>query len=190
MLFKSRAVPTLAQRMRLLLWPRVSFMRSARYAVARMVRVKSTPHAIALGCAVGVFASMTPFVGVQMMMAAGIALLVRGNLLAAMLATFIGNPVSWPVIWGATYAVGCVILGNLGAAQAATLAPPHPALASVWNIVFPMLIGSIPLGLGVAAVSYGLVARTVTSLQRQPGRGSLARMKRAISRPEPEWRLW
>jgi uncharacterized protein len=190
MLFKSRVAPTVAQRVRLMVWPRVSFVRSARYTVARVMRVKSTPHKIALGCAVGVFASITPFVGVQMAIAAGLALILRGNLVVAMLATFIGNPVSWPAIWGATYALGTVIIGTVGVAEAATLTPTNPALASVWPVLFPMLIGSIPLGLGVGAVSYGLVASTVSAAQRHETGSPLTRLKVILRAREPEWRLW
>ena len=187
MLFKSRHTPTLSQRLRLLAWPRVSWVRSACYIAKRMLRVKASPHKIALGCAAGVFASITPLIGVQMVLAGAIALILRGSIAAAMLATFFGNPLSWPLIWGATYALGSAMLGASGPAEAAAL---HHGRDTVWPIVYTMLIGSIPIGLASAAVSYGIVARTVGAVQqgRFVGIEALrARMELAFA---PAWRLW
>jgi uncharacterized protein len=176
MLFKSRHKPTLQQRVLLMLWPRNSWSRSARYIGKRMLRVKASPHKIAVGCAAGVFASITPLIGIQMVMAGAIALILRGSIAAAMLATFLGNPLSWPLIWGATYGLGSLILGHPGAAAAAALAPGRDP---IWPVVYTMLIGSIPIGLASAAVSYGVVARTVDAVQHG----------RRLTR-EPVWRLW
>lgn len=187
MLFASRDVPSLARRVRLMVWPRVSFARSARYAIKRTLRVKASPHKIAIGCAAGVFASITPLVGVQMAMAALIAVILRGSLVAAMLATFVGNPLSWPIIWGATYMLGIAILGNFGAAEAASLTPGSDPF---WPILYPMLIGSIPIGLAVAALSYGIVARSVALAQREGGRLNLEALKQWFGLGEPTWRLW
>jgi uncharacterized protein len=187
MLFASRDVPSLARRVRLLVWPRVSFARSARYAIKRTLRVKASPHKIAIGCAAGVFASITPLIGVQMAMAALIAVILRGSLVAAMLATFVGNPLSWPIIWGATYMLGVAILGNFGAAEAASLTPGSDP---VWPILYPMLIGSIPIGLAVAALSYGIVARSVELAQRDGAGLDLAAVKQRFGFGEPTWRLW
>ncbi len=193
MLFKSRSRPTLAQRLRLVVWPRVSWSRSAHYVIKRLFRVKASPHKIAIGCAAGVFASITPLIGVQMVLAGAIALLLRGSLPAAMLATFVGNPLSWPLIWGATYALGSAMIGHPDVANASVL---RPSADSLWPIVYTMLIGSIPIGLVSAAVSYGIVARMVEGVQH--GRaplGSLptllhaARAQFAIQR-QPMWRLW
>ena len=187
MLFKSRQTPTLSQRVRLLVWPRVNWSRSARYVVKRMLRVKASPHKIAVGCAAGVFASITPLVGVQMVMAGAIALILRGSIAAAMLATFLGNPLSWPLIWGATYALGSAMIGQPGAAEAAALSRSHDP---IWPILFAMLVGSIPIGLVSAAVSYGVVARAMTAVQerRTTQLGTLRDQIGAMARPC--WRLW
>ena len=187
MLFKSRYTPTLSQRLRVLAWPRVSWSRSARYVVKRVLRVKASPHKIAVGCAAGVFASITPLIGVQMVMAAAIALTLRGSIAAAMLATFLGNPLSWPLIWGATYALGSAMLGAPGPAEAAALAR---GTDTVWPILYAMLIGSIPIGLASAAVSYGVVARVVGSVQQGRSVGFEALRARMENATAPAWRLW
>lgn len=187
MLFKSRHQPTLLQHLRIMVWPRVSWARSARYVAKRMMRVKASPHKIAIGCAAGVFASITPLIGVQMVMAGAIALILRGSIAAAMLATFLGNPLSWPLIWGATYALGTAMIGQPGSAEAASLANPNGAL---WPMLYAMLIGSIPIGLVSAAVSYGVVARTMTAVQQRQ-RLKLSGLQQGLAGIwQPAWRLW
>ena len=187
MLFKSRQLPTLKQRLRLLAWPRVSWVRSARYIVKRMLRVKASPHKIAIGCAAGVFASITPLVGVQMVMAGAIALILRGSIAAAMIATLFGNPLSWPLIWGATYALGSAMIGHPGAAEAAALVHGSDP---VWAILFAMLVGSIPIGLVSAAVSYGIVARLAAAVQQQQPTQLRVWQNRIAALAAPSWRLW
>jgi len=187
MLFKSRQTATLNQRLRLALWPRVSWSRSIRYVAKRMLRVKASPHKIAIGCAAGVFASITPLIGVQMVMAGAIAIILRGSVVAAMLATFLGNPISWPIIWGATYAVGIAMIGHPGAAEAAALIHGNDPILPV---LMAMLVGSIPIGLISAAVSYGVVARAMTTAQGQQSKqvGGLGHWFAGWT--APCWRLW
>ena len=187
MLFKSRQTATLLQRLRLLVWPRVSWDRSVRYIVKRVMRVKASPHKIAIGCAAGVFASITPLVGVQMVMAGAIALILRGSVVAAMLATFLGNPLSWPIIWGATYALGTAMIGHPGAAEAAALIHGNDPILPV---LVAMFVGSIPIGLVSAAVSYGVVARAMTAAQAQPATQLGAFKHRLALWTTPCWRLW
>lgn len=188
MLFQSRQTATLTQRARYLVWPRRSFSRSARYVAKRMLRMKASPHKIAIGCAAGVFASITPLVGVQMVMAGAIALILRGSIPAAMLATFIGNPLSWPLIWGATYALGTAMIGQPGAAEAAAML--MPGNDPIWPILFAMLLGSIPIGLVSGAVSYGVVAQVVTSAQQRKTTHLDALKNRLDAWLKPCWRLW
>ncbi len=204
MLFKAREKPTFLRKVRLWLWPRRSFDRSARYVWKRLFRLKASPHKIAVGCSAGVFASITPLIGVQMLMAGIIAIILRGSLPAAMLATFVGNPISWPFIWGATYAVGASLVGSPGAAEAAALSGE---VDRVWPIVYTMLIGSIPVGLLAAAVSYGLTTRAIEALRGEPrsvvsgaDAGRIARdvWDRTLQKAsdikrrwaDPSWRLW
>lgn len=113
------------------------------------------------------FASITPLIGFQMLMAGVIALLLRGSIAAAMLATFIGNPLTWPIFWALTYGAGLLLVG--GPAVAAGL--PQSA-DQVWPVVYTMLIGSIPVGLAAAAASYALMFRAAEVWQSEQTRGA------------------
>ncbi len=103
-------------------------------------------------------------------MACVIAYLLRGSLPAAVLGCLIGNPLTYPIIWGATYEAGRFLTAaeipdgqapeSLGAALA------HGDLAAIWApYLKPMLIGSIPLGLVFGAIAYALVFAGVRSFQ-------------------------
>jgi uncharacterized protein len=187
MLFKSRQRLTVLERLRNIFWPRVSFARSARYTIKRMMRIQASPHAIAVGCAAGVFASITPLIGVQMAMAGALALMFRGSFAAAMLGTLFGNPVSWPLIWGGTYALGTAMIGQPGSAEASSIIKNSD---HIWPVLYPMLLGSIPIGLVSAAVSYGIVAKAVDMLRcRRDARFDKFTTQWAAL-AAPAWRLW
>ena len=71
-------------------------MRSGQYVTKRILRLTATPHAVAAGVAAGAFTSFTPFMGLHFLLAAVLAWMVRGNLLAPALGTFVGNPLTFP----------------------------------------------------------------------------------------------
>ncbi|MGC2341160.1 MAG: DUF2062 domain-containing protein, partial [Methyloceanibacter sp.] len=94
MLFKRRQTESLLERLRVHLWPRRSWSRSSRYVVYRLRRLSATPHAIALGFAAGTFVAVTPYIGTHLIMAALIAWIIGGSIVAAILGTFLGNPLT------------------------------------------------------------------------------------------------
>ena len=62
--------------------------------VARLLTINDTPHAIALGSAIGLFLAMTPTVGVQVILAVAICTVVRANRIAAVVLVFVSNPLT------------------------------------------------------------------------------------------------
>ncbi len=71
-----------------------SWNRRWRYYYWRLIRLRSTPDQMARGLAVGVFAGMFPIVGLQMVVAIGLAMLVRGNKWLAAVGTWFSNPLT------------------------------------------------------------------------------------------------
>ena len=169
MLFRRREEASLLQRLRIGLWPRRSWGRSGRYVIYRLRRLSASPHAIALGFAAGVFAAITPFLGAHMIMAALLAWAVGGSLVAALLGTFIGNPLTYPVIWFTTFETGTLMLG--GGEEKPKIDLSHGIFQSsfeqIWPILKPMSLGSIPLGVAAAALSYVLVKPMVGAYHRR-----------------------
>lgn len=181
MLFARRTPPSTWESLRTWAWPRTSWSRSLSYFVKRLKRMRATPHQVALGCAAGVFASITPLLGTQMVLAAALAFLIRANIPAALIGTFFGNPLSWPLIWGGTYVVGSAMLGvDNGLTLAgleyylrqfveavATWSPEviEHAAVLIWPVLKPMLAGSLPLGLAAAALIYYLLRPLIAAYQ-------------------------
>lgn len=94
------------------IWPRGGWGRALRYMHHRVNRLPDSPHRIARGIFCGVFASFTPFFGLHFVIAAVMAKLIRGNIVAALLATFVGNPLTFPIIAAINLKLGQWMLGR------------------------------------------------------------------------------
>lgn len=174
MLFQRRTPPSRFEKLRVAVWPRASWARSFRYYGKRVLRLTASPHAVALGFACGAFASFTPFMGFHFMIAAAAALIVRGNVLASALGTAVGNPLTFPFIWAATYKLGHVILGtgSLNTAADATHGLMHAdllaqSLDTLLPIIEPMVVGGIPLGILCGILCYIPVYVSVQAYQER-----------------------
>lgn len=110
MLFRARTRSKLKQ-MSAFFWPRKSVKRGWIYLMLRVLRLQSTDYALAAGFACGVFASFTPLIGAHVLIACGIAWLLRANMLMSVFGTVFGNPWTFPLIWGLIYAVGSLMIG-------------------------------------------------------------------------------
>ncbi|SRR5690606_3947977 len=201
MLFKRRTKPPFHERLLAWLWPRRGWRRAWGYAWHRVRRLKASPHAIAAGFAAGVFASFTPFMGFHFVIGFVAAFLVGGSLIASALGTIVGNPLTFPLIWFATYQVGCMLLGlepganlNEQLSRFDLMGLIHdPAsiwddiLHVLWPVVRPMTVGSVPIGLAAAAVSYFSVKYVIEAFQarRRERFADRTRVRGSTSEVEP-----
>ena len=92
-------------------YPRGGWGRAFEYVKLRLRRLPDTPEKISRGIAAGVFTAFTPFYGLHFVTAAIIAKLMRGNIIASLLATFFGNPLTYIPIAIASLWTGYRILG-------------------------------------------------------------------------------
>ncbi len=182
MLFKRKKRLSAVMRLRYAVWPARSYRRSARYTLLRLLRIDASAHSIAVGCAVGVFAVFTPFLGLQMTIGALLALALRGSVLASAVGSFAGNPLTYPVIWISTFTVGSVLLDSSASAEMSTLSDGAEALGrsirdaspdgvasavqGLWPILKPMALGSLPLGGLSAVLTYFLVRQLARAHKR------------------------
>ncbi|WP_071674566.1 DUF2062 domain-containing protein [Nioella nitratireducens] len=93
-------------------YPRGGWGRAIQYIRHRLHRLPGTPESIARGVFAGAFTVFTPFFGLHFVVAALIARLMRGNILAALLATFIGNPLTYVPIALISIHTGHFLLGT------------------------------------------------------------------------------
>jgi uncharacterized protein (DUF2062 family) len=167
MILGRRTKPTLGERLRTAVWPRTSWRRSLRYFAKRVLRINSSPHTIALGFGTGVFIAWSPFFGLHYVMSAAASFVLRGNIVASIIGTTLGNPLTLPAMWLLAYKLGGWIVGDAGA-DATTALPDNLAQqswAAIWPIVKLILIGSIPLGLVTGVIAYFAVRGAVTAFQ-------------------------
>lgn len=180
MVFRRRDPRSVSQTITELLYPRGGWLRAAHYVKHRIRRLPDSPQRIARGIAAGVFTAFTPFYGAHFITAYLVARGVRGNWLAAMLATFFGNPLTYVPIAVISLQLGHFILGtdfkdvagrSLGGKfldawrdlrdnfmSLFTSAEPHwDRLEVFWETVFlPYLVGGIPPGIICGAIAYFL----------------------------------
>jgi hypothetical protein len=95
-----------------LIWPRGGWGRAAQYVKHRVRRLPDTPEKISRGIWAGVFTSFTPFYGLHFIIAAFLAMVMRGNVLASLMGTFFGNPLTYIPIAYSALATGHWLLGS------------------------------------------------------------------------------
>ncbi len=152
-----------------MIWPRRSFSRSLRYMGKRITRITASPHAVAAGLAVGVFAAFTPFFGFHLILAVVLAYLIAGNIAAAAIGTALANPLTIPFIWGGTYELGRMLVEKHAHVKPVPLTGllesevlRQMSFTELWQPVLkPMLLGSLVMGLGCALAVY-VVTRWAT----------------------------
>jgi uncharacterized protein (DUF2062 family) len=202
MIFKRRDKPPFWERTREILLPRKGFWRGWDYIRKRMHRLPDSPHRIALGFACGAFASFSPFFTLHFLLAAGLAWMLRGNILAAIFGTAVGNPLTFPFIVALSLWLGRWMLGR-GGEQSDFAAITH-AFAEAFNslsatvqswfgygpsmmdglllflddVFLPYLIGGIAPGLVAATVSYWIIGPIVAAYQERRRKKLAARAKR------------
>lgn len=180
------------------LWPRTGWRRAGRYVKHRVRRLPDTPRRISRGLAVGVFTTFTPIYGLHFILAALLALLLRGNVMASLLGTFFSNPVTYVPIAVVSLGLGHWMLGTSksGAVDEnifgkffragedlfwngwyAMRGTPvdWTATAVFWNDVFlPWLVGGIAPGIITALAAYAICLPLIEAYQRRR-RGRLKR---------------
>ena len=95
MVFKRRDPKPFLRAVKEFLWPRGGWSRAFHYVKHRMRRLPDDPERIARGIWVGVFTTFTPFYGVHFIVAAVLARIMQANMLAALMSTFFGNPLTY-----------------------------------------------------------------------------------------------
>jgi uncharacterized protein (DUF2062 family) len=184
-------------------WPRGGWGRAFNYVKHRLRRLPDTPEKIGRGIWCGVFTSFTPFFGLHFLVSALLAKVMRGNILAALMATFFGNPPTFVVIAATSMKMGNWLLGtefenfdtpvlkkfqdagqdlwhNFKAMFTPERADWH-GLSVFWGEVFlPYLVGGIVPGIITATIVYYLCVPVIAAYQnrrRKKLREKLAALK-------------
>ena len=159
------------RRLYLFRWVRLHGWRFLRH----VSRQRATPHAIALGTAIGVFIGLTPTVGLQTLIVLFLATLVGASRVAAVLPVWITNPVTLVPVYTFNYWLGTLLVGGvrvevfretisgiLADLQAGEFGRAWGELFTLGiDVSLPLWLGSVLVGLVAAAPTYPLMRRAV-----------------------------
>jgi uncharacterized protein (DUF2062 family) len=189
-MFRRRVRPSAIKIAQLFLWPRTGWHRAGEYLWHRLHRLPGTPHSIAAGFACGAAMSVTPLFGIHIFLGSGLAWLIRGNVLASVFGTILGNPWTFPVIWLTTYYLGSILIGDgvpggevalnftdmfTGLIRSMIEADGALFMSRVWPVWWPMIVGSIPCALLTGTIVYFVFYRLVEVYQRRRKARRMAR---------------
>ena len=80
---------------------------------SKLTKISDTPHSISLGFAIGVFMAFNPFIGFHIILALFFSWLLGANYFSSVLGTFIGTPITYPLMWIFSILVGGIFF-NIG----------------------------------------------------------------------------
>jgi uncharacterized protein (DUF2062 family) len=78
----------------------------------RIKTLQGDPHYVAVGMAVGVFIAFTPTIPFHTVLTIALACILRGSKPAAVIGSWINNPLTFPVFYYGSYKVGTFLLGH------------------------------------------------------------------------------
>ena len=156
--------------------------RFIRYWYLRLVRIQASPHAIALGLAVGVFVGLLPVLPFQIVIAVALAFVVRGSKIAAALGTWVSNPLNWVPVYMLFYYVGKAVVPFDVPPFDPSQLEMKQLLELGWKFFAVMMVGGLVVATPSAIVSYFIALKgiQVYRARRQ------ARLSRVPVDPEPE----
>ena len=187
--------------------------RAIEYVGIRLKRIPDTPHKISLGMSCGIFASFTPLFGLHFLIAGLLSYLLRANVLASLIGTFIGNPITFPIITVFNLKLGEWILGSNEYSsgdggkifegfldfifliykslftEGSIGENSVPRMNEfLYGVFIPYSLGGLILGISVAIISYFLLRPLVSTYQKKRVSLKARRLKKKLMRKRNESR--
>ena len=135
------------------------------YYKFKLARLPASSYAISAGFACGSMVSFTPLIGFHFVLAVMFAYLLRANYIAALIGTIVGNPISFPFIWGLIYKVGAFIVDK----PEDNLRPNinfEIIINQTYDIFIPMLVGGAVLAIPIWVTTYFITYSFVSSFKK------------------------
>ena len=142
------------------------FKRKLSYYKLRLARLPASNYAISAGFACGSMVSFTPLLGLHFVLAVIFAFLIRGNFIAALIGTVVGNPLTFPFIWGFIYKIG-IYVTNIKYIKISDEINIDMIINQTYDIFFPMLLGGIIIAPFVWIISYFIIYSFISSYKRR-----------------------
>jgi uncharacterized protein (DUF2062 family) len=152
--------------------------RFLRYFYLRFIRLRGTPHELALGIALGLYAGSMPILPFQIALAVLLALIFKGSKIAAALGTWISNPLNWYFLYYYSYKIGAALLHlpDTNGVFASVMASVRnredgwiiagKIMDAGGHMIGAFLLGGLILGLIIAPPSYLIFLKVFRSLEQ------------------------
>ncbi|MGA6924061.1 MAG: DUF2062 domain-containing protein [Desulfosarcina sp.] len=137
--------------------------------LVRMRQLEGNPCSIARGMAVGIFVSITPIIPLQTLVAVTLAFLVRGSKSAAVLGTWLSNPLTIPLVYFVNYKLGCIILGYPKTVDSIAFDSLSQLMELGLEVTWAMVVGGVVIGGVLGLAAYFITLRVFDTIRRPPG---------------------
>ena len=135
------------------------------YYKLRLARLPASSYAISSGFACGAMVSFTPLLGLHFLLAVAFAFLIRGNIIAALLGTIVGNPITFPFIWGLIYNIGIYLTAKTFTNLSSNI-NIKMILDQTYEIFLPMLVGGAVLAIPIWLITYIITYSFISSYKK------------------------
>lgn len=143
----------------------INLKRATLFYFLKLIRVKDSKKKLAIGFACGSMVSFTPFIGFHFLLAVIFAYILRGNVVASLIGTFVGNPFTFPLIWIFIYKLGNMFFKN---DQNFSIELTFQSFFDQgYDILIPMLIGSLIVSIPIWFISYFTVKFLLSSFKKR-----------------------
>ena len=151
----------------------------------RIKELQGDPRHIAMGMAIGVFTGVTPTVPFHTVIAIALAFILKCSKPAAIIGSFVANPITIPFIYVACFKVGTFIL-NKPIPFDAKFESITTLMTLGLDVTIAMIIGSAILGILPAIIAYILTYRIMTTMREKARKRSQSPRARGVK--EQGWR--
>ncbi len=138
--------------------------------LVRARQLEGNPNELARGMAVGIFISITPIIPFQTVAAILMAFLVRGSKAAAVLGTWLSNPLTIPLVYYVNYKVGCLLLGYESAADRIVFGSLFQLMELGLAVTSAMMVGGVIIGTILGVIAYFVTFYLFVTFRERSGR--------------------
>lgn len=147
-----------------------------------VLRLKKSPHDVALGLAIGVFMGFVPLIPLQSVLAVGLCLVFGGSKIAALAGAWVSNPITAPPMYTLCYYLGKIFLPHLNVTLDPALLTLDSFLEQGWRLALVMNVGGAMAGFAPAVGAYFLTRRFFAAHQRRKAeRAGDARIRHGLA---------
>ena len=149
------------------------FPRGIRYRYWKLIRIRASPHEVALGLGIGIFCGALPIMGIQSLVAIPMAFVWRASIAASLVGVWWTNPLTFIPIYYSEYLIGGLLFADKILTyqefyeRFSQISDLDGVLALGGDIFGPMTYGSLVLGGSLGLICYLTMVRALEERRRR-----------------------